>query len=132
MVIFTNQGGVEKGKQDIQHILDKIIDLSLQVFLHFCPFFHIFLKLRIPLQAFVATADNVYRKPSTKMYELFIEQYNGGVSPSEIVFVGDAAGRKGDISCSDRSFAFNIKAEFKTPEEFFENQWAVTASFGRP
>jgi len=41
--------------------------------------------------------------------------------------VGDAAGRpKGwktkapkDFSCGDRAFAHNIKADFKTPEEFF-------------
>ena len=36
-------------------------------------------------------------------------------------YVGDAAGRKNDFSCSDRKFAFNIGINFYTPEEFFLN-----------
>jgi bifunctional polynucleotide phosphatase/kinase len=58
------------------------------------------------------------------MYDLFIDQYNGRITPTDLTFVGDAAGRIGrkkDFSCSDRAFAYNIKAVFKTPEEFFEN-----------
>jgi len=38
------------------------------------------------------------------------------------VFVGDAAGRKGDFSCSDRDLATNVGILFKTPEEFFLNE----------
>jgi bifunctional polynucleotide phosphatase/kinase len=38
------------------------------------------------------------------------------LDPSQVVFVGDAAGRKKDHSASDRLFAMNIGISFHIPE----------------
>jgi bifunctional polynucleotide phosphatase/kinase len=43
----------------------------------------------------------------------------GAVNMEESLFVGDAAGRDRDHSCSDRNMASNVGIQFQTPEEFF-------------
>ena len=50
------------------------------------------------------------------MFDKFMED-NGPVT--DIFYVGDAAGRKGDFSFSDAQFAFNCSIPFYTPEQFF-------------
>eukprot|EP01114_Cavostelium_apophysatum_P015100 TRINITY_DN404_c0_g1_i1.p1 TRINITY_DN404_c0_g1~~TRINITY_DN404_c0_g1_i1.p1 ORF type:complete len:539 (+),score=163.75 TRINITY_DN404_c0_g1_i1:1629-3245(+) len=121
IVIFTNQAGIEKGKQRQDDITGKIIDIAVE--------------LGFPIQAFVSSATDHYRKPNTTMWNLFIEKHNGGkqVDLKASTFVGDAAGRaKGwksgarkDFSTGDRAFAHNIGLEFKTPEEFFLEEAAA-------
>ena len=115
IVFFTNQAGIEKGNvkvASLQQKIDAIID-----------------DLGVPVQVFVSTGENHYRKPSVKMWTYMEEQCNGGlaVDRSKSIYVGDAAGRpadwkpgaKKDFSCSDRMFATNLGVPFKTPEEFF-------------
>jgi bifunctional polynucleotide phosphatase/kinase len=69
-----------------------------------------------------AATDLVYRKPSPLLFEEFLY-----FPYKKITMVGDAAGRDGDFSDSDRAFADNIayvskmNVSFKTPEEFFKN-----------
>jgi len=115
VIIFTNQAGIEKGHQNAGDIKGKILDLCKEV--------------GFPMQAFVATATDINRKPNITMFSLAQEKYNGGVKYDlkTSLYVGDAAGRakgwkadrKADFSCGDRGFAFNIGVPFKTPEEFF-------------
>lgn len=123
LVIFTNQGGIDgKSGYDVtkeRSICGKIEDIIAE--------------LGIPVQVFVATTEDKFRKPATEMWDLMISKFNGGVAPDlrQCTFVGDAAGRaanpaegraKKDFSCSDRKFAYNVGIAFKTPEEFFENK----------
>eukprot|EP01117_Protostelium_nocturnum_P017879 TRINITY_DN735_c0_g1_i1.p1 TRINITY_DN735_c0_g1~~TRINITY_DN735_c0_g1_i1.p1 ORF type:complete len:534 (-),score=229.98 TRINITY_DN735_c0_g1_i1:52-1653(-) len=114
IVIFTNQAGIEKGKTQRNHIEGKILDLSVE--------------LGFPLQAFVASATDVFRKPHPTMWDYMIKYHNGGVVPdlSQCAYIGDAAGRPKtasrpkDFSCGDRTFAHNIGIKFYTPEMFYE------------
>ncbi len=115
IVLITNQRGMEKGHTEPvgwQKKVNKIIN-----------------ELNIPVQVFVATGENDFRKPGTKMWDVMVKDYNDGIQPdmSASYYVGDAAGRakdwapgkKRDFSCGDRMFAANVGINFKTPEEYF-------------
>ena len=110
LVIFTNQGGVSKGKVSIEEVNERI---------------HRFIEyVGLPIYVFIATEYNKYRKPHPGMWYEMLKEL-GIEKACESFFVGDAAGRvkvgktKKDFSCSDRKFAYNLKIDFHTPEEFF-------------
>ncbi|CAB3405710.1 unnamed protein product [Caenorhabditis bovis] len=114
IVIFTNQKGIKVGKVD-KNLFKKKIEAIIA-------------KLGVPVQAFVAISDGIYRKPCIGMWKE-LEELNEGISieKSASLYVGDAAGRhktsirpKKDHSCADRFFALNVGLKFYTPEEFFE------------
>lgn len=56
----------------------------------------------IPVHVLMATEvkDDEYRKPATGMWKKFVNDLNEGVEPNleDSFFVGDAAGREGDIN----------------------------------
>eukprot|EP01067_Filipodium_phascolosomae_P000742 Filipodium_phascolosomae@DN1542_c0_g1_i1.p1 len=114
LAIFTNQKGISTGKCKLNDILGKIDDIQQ--------------KLKIPLQAFVLTADNHFRKPCTAAWKLMEKDWNNKVEIdiAQSFFVGDAAGRpvnknrkKKDHSAADLKFALNLHVDFKTPEMLF-------------
>lgn len=114
---FTNQGGIAKGKVDVNEFKQKI---KL-----------IIAKLQTPVQVFIATSDGYYRKPLPGMWEHLEEHKNENIKINRIqsFYVGDAAGRpevgKGatkrrkDHSLADRLYAHNLGVTFYTPEENF-------------
>lgn len=115
IVILTNQAGVTSGKTKVSDIKKKIENIIK--------------SLGIPVQAFIATGDNCFRKPLTGMWQALCDHKNGNV-PVDInrsYYVGDAAGRpenkamkkKKDHSLVDRLMALNLHLEFFTPEEHF-------------
>ena len=117
LVIFTNQNGISTGNQPVADIKGKILDIIKDV--------------GVPMSAFVASADDLYRKPAVNMWSFMTAQHNGGIPVNKdmSVYVGDAAGRpaawdgddktKKDFSASDRKFAHNCGISFYTPEEYF-------------
>jgi bifunctional polynucleotide phosphatase/kinase len=138
IVLFSNQMGIGKGGKwnaaKADAIMEKIILLSRDA--------------AVPLCACVATRDDVWRKPSPRLWkllEMHVAQcarnseraktsvgYEGEADPavncaSYSFYVGDAAGRstptlagrKKDFSCADRQFAYNLQLPFFTPEQFF-------------
>ena len=119
IVFFTNQRVIEEGLTDVKIVtkkIDNIID-----------------AVGIPVQVFISTGFDHYRKPSPEMWKYMADNCNGGVSIdlSKSLFVGDAAGRpknwksnttRKDFSCGDRKFALNVGIEFYTPEEFFSGE----------
>jgi len=121
IVIFTNQSGINGDPKDFQKGVE--IKAKIDMIIH---------ELKIPVHAFIATAEDIYRKPSTEMWEFMVRNCIGNMKldTEGSLFVGDAAGRvagwkKGlnaDFSCCDRKFAYNIGITFLTPEEFFLNE----------
>lgn len=62
-------------------------------------------QLEVPLSVYAATENDEYRKPRMGMWREFLDDYDldvAGVDLSGSVFVGDAAGRPGDHSSTDR------------------------------
>lgn len=81
------------------------------------------LRKIVIVDIFISTGVSWYRKPSPKIFVDKILKPN-----TEYIFVGDAAGRGGDFSDSDRLFAYNANlaadevgssVTFMTPENFF-------------
>ncbi|XP_065371865.1 uncharacterized protein F21D5.5 [Calliphora vicina] len=114
---FTNQGGIAKGKVNVDEFKVKIKQIIA--------------KLQVPVQVFVATSDGYYRKPLPGMWEHLEKEKNQNfqIKREQSFYVGDAAGRpevgKGvnkrrkDHSLADRSYAKNLGVPFYTPEEHF-------------
>jgi bifunctional polynucleotide phosphatase/kinase len=113
VVIFSNQAGLDKGKQKPADIQGKVEDMGNE--------------LGFPLQCFIAAAEDHWRKPRLDMWYFMCKYCNGGhdVDMANSFYCGDAAGRmarpghKKDFSCSDRKFAMNVGLPFHTPEAYF-------------
>lgn len=69
------------------------------------------------------------RKPDPILLEFLPEDFRKMLKPKKSIYVGDAAGRPGDWSDSDKEFAENCGFEFQTPEEFFEIQSSKDPQF---
>jgi len=92
---ITNQAGIELYPNTLEPIVSKIQDIMK--------------ILNIPIQVYIAAAKNVWRKPNTAIIEQYILPTTASVEAiHKIFYVGDAAGRPGDFSDSDRKFAYNI------------------------
>mmetsp|Transcript_13516 Transcript_13516/g.49174 ORF Transcript_13516/g.49174 Transcript_13516/m.49174 type:complete len:277 (-) Transcript_13516:2030-2860(-) len=107
--IFSNQGSIRtamEGKASLktQLRIDKVAK-----------------ALQVPLTAMCAAQQDQFRKPRTGMWDYLVSSCNKGeeVDKSASFFVGDAAGRPGDFSDSDKKYAEAIGISFKTPEEAF-------------
>ena len=76
-------------------------------------------KLNIPMFVVIATEKSLY-KPNTMMFNVFIE-YNK-LNKEKSFFIGDALGRKGDFSDSDKLFGENIGIKVMSPESVFKSK----------
>lgn len=65
LIIFTNQAGIEKQHtklEDIKRKCEKLIE-----------------EVKAPMFVFIATGENQFRKPSTAMFDFFVENCNQNV-----------------------------------------------------
>lgn len=128
IVVFTNQRGIETGKETLDNIKQKIVMIQQ--------------RLDVPCQFFIATGSTIYRKPRIGMWEALANSFNDGVTidKNQAFFVGDAAGRpenkilkrKKDHSSADRLFALNVSISFYTPEEHFLNSKEISKIWNKP
>ena len=113
IVIFTNQKGIQEGKQDKNGMKKKLKNL--------------FSALGINALAMVSCGDDEFRKPCTGMWDYLVQHLNGGLAIDKSVskYIGDAAGRpasakrKKDFNSTDLKYGLNIGVNFETPEKFF-------------
>jgi bifunctional polynucleotide phosphatase/kinase len=101
IVIFSNQG--VKGKK-LTMALDRINNVIQALNTE-----------GIQPWVFVATENNEYRKPEPGMWTLLTKN----ISVNQALYTGDAGGRPGDFSDSDRKFAEAIGIPFYVPEDIF-------------
>ena len=75
----------------------------------------------VPILALCATAKDAFRKPGTACWDFVVQHANKGVQVDKQAsfFVGDAAGRPGDHSDSDRVFANAAGLPFHDEKAFF-------------
>ena len=72
-------------------------------------------KLDLPMTAYVATKKNEFRKPDIGAWTFFTSTHKVDYS----VFCGDALGRPGDFSDSDKQFGLNAGMQVVEPEKIF-------------
>jgi len=112
LVIFSNQKGLSSNTLQIEHFQTKLSAILATI--------------NLPIDVFISTEDDYFRKPCTGMWDKFVE-LNQNVSLTDSFYCGDAAGRpadftpghKKDFSSSDLFFAHNIGLEFRLPENVF-------------
>ncbi|KIJ54541.1 hypothetical protein M422DRAFT_41811 [Sphaerobolus stellatus SS14] len=104
IVIFSNQGSSKK--KTIDEWKAKIPLISAQI-------------STVPFRIFAANLHDFYRKPMPGMFHEFEKLNITQIDKEASFYVGDAAGRPGDHSDSDRKFALNVGLRFYTPEEYF-------------
>lgn len=92
LYIITNQAGIKMQKQSERDVTDRICNILTAI--------------GVPITVYIPTAKDYWRKPNTSIFEKYILQNR--TDPPEILYVGDAAGRKGDFADTDRKFAYNL------------------------
>ena len=81
IVIFTNQGGIAKGKLTIEDFTSKLNSIVSTI--------------NVPILVLASTAQDIHRKPCIGMWNYLMKFENGNILPelSSCFYVGDAAGR---------------------------------------
>jgi len=88
-------------------------------------------NLNLPIKAYVAY-KKILKKPHTFLFDLYkVNSEKNGVEIDKLrsFYVGDALGRVGDWSDSDKQFALNLGLNYISPEIFFGLEIDVCEEF---
>lgn len=108
ILIITNQSGLETRKKPNKNDWRKIVENLINVLISNIDNYYI---------GFYVSKDyDRFRKPNTGLWEKAISKIDNSKS---LYFCGDAGGRKGDFSDTDRKLAYNLNIKFYCPEELF-------------
>lgn len=108
IAVFSNQAGLKSPHKDSANLTKFKLKVAA-----------VLAALDLPITVYAATARDGYRKPGTGMWSVATRDLKGDVDLDGSYLVGDAAGRKGDFSDSDKMWAAGVGIGFFTPEEFF-------------
>lgn len=114
VLIVSNQGGIEEGFVDADNFKAKTQYIIASI-AEYCD-----CKCAM---AYCASNDkeNPYRKPNTKMLEYLTENYVGDdfdYIKSVSLMIGDASGKEGQYSNSDKKTAENFGIDYMDVEDF--------------
>lgn len=116
LLIATNQGGIEKGFVDEDEFQCKSEYISRAI-REYCG---------CKVHSMYCTSndkDNKYRKPNVGMLELLCADYIGddfNCIKSHSLMIGDASGKKGQFSDSDKRCAENFGIDYMDVEDFLQ------------
>lgn len=126
LVIFSNQGGIEKGHQTVEALKGRVEAFWRETG-------------PLPFVAMFCIEEGPCRKPSPGMWNFLLRILRPKTAPAVDMatsfYCGDAAGRarnpttgKKDFANSDRAFAANVGIRFMTPEEAWFKRDALPAN----
>lgn len=114
VLIVSNQGGIESGFVDAKKFETKL-SYIIEVIGDYCD---------CECYAMYCDTNNKsdpYRKPNTKMLETLLEDYVGydfECFKHEILMIGDASGKEGQFSDSDKKTAENFGIDYMDVNDF--------------
>ena len=119
LLIVSNQGGIESGFISQSDFSTKIecICRTIREYCH-CPCYAMYCVTN--------DKSDSYRKPNTGMLEYLTERYIGDdfdYIKSVSLMIGDASGKEGQFSDSDKKTAENFGIDYMDAEEFVNTNW---------
>lgn len=125
LVIVTNQGGIEKGYVDEKNFVKgkmEYVRRSLEEYLgipveyDYCPF---------------NDEQNVFRKPNPGMLQaayirFIISRWHIDADKKDMLMIGDASGKVGQFSDTDKKTAENFGIDYMDVEDFYNAYFVET------
>lgn len=112
--IASNQGGIEKGFVNRKSFAAKFEYVKRAIFDYLG-------DTNIIVDGMYCTNDdkaNEYRKPNTAMLETLLRKYSILNTKETMLMIGDASGKPGDFSDSDKKTAENFGIDYLDVEDF--------------
>ena len=121
LLIVSNQGGIESGFVDAHdfHVKSKYITRAIREYCG-CEYCGMYCETN--------GKSNTYRKPNTGMLENLIESYIGDdfdYIKQKSLMIGDASGKEGQFSDSDKKTAENFCIDYMDVEDFVNTSWGL-------
>lgn len=116
--IVTNQGGIEKGYLKEEHFITKMLNIQVQFIM----------ATNKPITFNYCKSNDpacYYRKPNPWMVEEWFDNGRGGCLRKDCLMVGDASGKPGDFSDSDKQCAARAEVKYMDVEEFIKEYGSV-------
>ena len=119
ILIVSNQGGIESGFVDAQNFRAKSEYVARAVGEYCnCKCYAMYCETNDKL--------DLYRKPNTGMLERLMESYIGDdfdyIKPKSLM-IGDASGKEGQFSDSDKKTAENFGIDYMDVNDFVNTNW---------
>ena len=117
--IVSNQGGIEKGYVDVRNFTVKV-EYIIRAISEYCD-----------CECYAKCCDindksYPYRKPNTGMLQYLLKRYIGDdceCVKQKSLMIGDASGKKGQFSDSDKKTAENFGIDYMDVEDFVNIDW---------